>query len=185
MKKKYPSAQLWIIRNVFYDPWWNKAREGSSPWKWHSKNPGLVFTSHYCITISYIPCNHCWSNPRPPSCVSPSWHTGRRLQLGATLKQGMWWFYHPISLQQMFCGNVHPWVCMSRAAHWPGLPLFDCNSDFTAFFQGVTQDHVSPSCLEQGVEGSCVSPSGLEQGDTTLSIFALSQWTVSFWTICD
>ncbi len=35
----------------------------------------------------------------------------------ATLKQGMWRFYYPIFLQQMFCGDVDPTFIMFALAH--------------------------------------------------------------------
>ncbi len=103
-------------------------------------------------TISYIPClgvAPSWSCLRPPVCsLSKARGTPR------------WWRVTSVVPQPTLDS---PFV-MFRPAHWPGLPFFDCYSDFPTFFpEGdtrfyrATQDFVSNSGLEEGNAGSCVT----------------------------
>ncbi len=92
----------------------------SAPWadsvfipsyKWGSSIPACV------DNISYIPCLRVapsWSRPRPPVCPPSEAVEGDFS--GATLKQGMWRFYQPIFLQQMFLYKEDPPFCMFKPA---------------------------------------------------------------------
>ena len=108
-----------------------------------------LFVHIWCGTIRSFVWGRHLAEVAETAFVSLEWSKGDTYVVegdfsSATLKQGMWRLCHPIFHQQMFCGDVDPPFFMFKPAHWPGLPLFDCHSDFLAFFpEGDTRSCVT------------------------------------------
>ncbi len=84
--------------------------------------PNILSPCYAVDNINYIPCLRVARSSPETACVSPEQSEGDTQAVegdfsGATLKQGMWRFYQPIFLQQMFCYKEDPPFCMFRPAH--------------------------------------------------------------------